>query len=70
MMVILLRGAGMRNPVVEDFLAGLDWSCSLRPWWHINFVMHNKVLKSVVKTFDRTASFLIINITFIDPIFF
>ena len=69
MMVVLFGGTRMRNPVMKKLLGGLDWSGSLRPRRHIDLVVHDKVMKSVIETVNRTVGFLIVNIIFIKLIF-
>ena len=64
-MMILLRGARMRNYVMKDLLTGLDWSASLRSRWHIDLIVHDKVMKIVAETINRTVDFLILTIIFI-----
>jgi hypothetical protein len=64
-MTKLLRGVRMRNFVMKDLLKGRDWSASLRSRWHIDLIVHDKVMKSIAEIINRTVDFLIPTIIFI-----
>ncbi len=62
LMILLLCWTGMRNLVMEHLLTGFDGSCSLRPWRHINFIVHDKAMKGILEILYRASGFVIVNI--------